>query len=460
MAQSGGFSMQHYKVGQVASLCGGDLVKTGSLSAKDVQFDSRLCSKGTVFFALTGENADGFSFIGSAADKGCSAVVVSREKAAEAKHRLGSSLCAIIAVSDPLRSLQLLAKNYISQFPKVSYVGITGSCGKTTTKEALASITAMMGPTVKTPGNFNSEIGLPLSLLQVQQDTEYGIFEMGIDHVGEMDRMVDMVKPSYALLTNIGISHLEKFGTQETIATEKGKIFHPDLEKGFLNKSCRFCTSLEKKAPHKIDYFGYDDLSFTDLGLDGWAIHSDGQTFFVKCVGRHLLLDVIGAIKVAKSMGATPSQIAQGLEGFVSMKGRSSIINGDVTIIEDYYNASLDSTNSILDYVQSLQWKGYKKAVLGPMKELGAKSVLAHNLIARHLMRSQLDSTFLYGAEMKGAYDLLKRTGYDKPVFFTDDFSELESKVGRDTRRGDLYLVKASRSVAMERIIPVIRDGR
>ena len=460
MEQHIGFATQQYGVGQVASLCGGTLVKNGTLIAEDVQFDSRLCSRGTVFFALPGEKEDGFSYIGEAASKGCSAVIVSLGKAMEAKQRLCSSPCAVIAVADPLRSLQLLAKNYISQFPKVSYIGITGSCGKTTTKEALAAITAMMGPTVKTPGNFNSEIGLPLSLLQVNKDTEYGIFEMGIDHVGEMDRMVEMVRPDFALLTNIGISHLEKFGTQETIAREKGKIFHPDLKEGFLNKSCRYCTFLEKKAPRKMHYFGYGDLSYTDLGLDGWAIHYEGQTFFVKCVGKHLLLDIIGAIKVAKSLGANPSQIAQGLEGFVSMKGRSSIINGEVTIIEDYYNASLDSTNSILDYLQSLQWKGYKKAVLGPMKELGAKSAQAHTLIARHLMRTQLDSTFLYGPEMKGAYDLLKKSGYGRGVFFTDDFSELETRVSKDTRRGDLFLVKASRSVAMERIIPAIRDGR
>jgi UDP-N-acetylmuramoyl-tripeptide--D-alanyl-D-alanine ligase len=460
MAKSGGFSTQHYKAGQVASFCGGTLVKNSSLVAEDVQIDSRNCSKGSVFFALKGEKNDGFSYIEQVASLGCSVVVVPLEKAKEANLRLNSYACAIIAVAEPLRALQLLAKNYLAQFTNVSYIGVTGSCGKTTTKEALSAITKTMGPTVKTPGNFNSEIGLPLSLLQVQQDTEYGVFEMGVDHVGEMDRMVDMVKPDYALLTNIGISHLEKFGTQEMIASEKAKIFHSSVREGFMNKSCRFSSLIEEKSQCNMNYFGYDEISYTDLGLDGWAIHSEGKTFFVKCVGKHLLMDVIGAIKVAKTLGATPSQIAEGLEGFVSMKGRSSIINGDVTIIEDYYNASLDSTNSILDYLETLQWKGYKKAVLGPMKELGAKSAQAHSLVARHLMKAHLDRTFLFGTEMKEAYDMLKRAGYGSGLFFTEDFSELENKVGKDTRFGDLYLVKASRSVAMERLIPTLRYGR
>uniref|UniRef100_UPI002A0A5A44 UDP-N-acetylmuramoyl-tripeptide--D-alanyl-D- alanine ligase n=1 Tax=uncultured Sphaerochaeta sp. TaxID=886478 RepID=UPI002A0A5A44 len=366
MARNGGFSNQYYSTGQVASFCGAIVVKEGSKTAQDVQIDSRSCSDGTVFFALPGEKVNGFSYILDVASRGASAVVVLLENAKEAKLLLKDFPCAILGVHDTLHSLQLLAKNYIAQFNGISYVGVTGSCGKSTTKEALASIARTLGSTVKTPGNLNSEIGLPLSLLQVQQDTKYGIFEMGIDHVGEMDRMVDMVKPDYALLTNIGLSHLEKFGTLQTIAREKGKIFHPALSEGFIHKTCKYIPSIEREAKKKLNYFSYDDMTYTDLGLDGWALHYEGETFIVKCVGKHLLLDVIGAIKVGKALGANPRQIAEGLEGFVPMKGRSTVINGDVTIIEDCYNASLDSTNSILDYVQALQWKGYKKAVLGP----------------------------------------------------------------------------------------------
>jgi UDP-N-acetylmuramoyl-tripeptide--D-alanyl-D-alanine ligase len=458
MAIHGGISGRHLAVRQLAALCEGTVAKDGDRYVEDVQVDSRKCTFGTVFFALPGERVDGVSFVGPAAANGCSAVVVPVGKAADAVSLLKEQPTAVIAVPDTVAALRLLAKNYIDRYSHARYVGVTGSCGKSTTKEAIAAIVRTMGKTVKTPGNLNSEIGLALSLLQMEPDTEYGIFEMGIDHVGEMDRMMQMVRPELALVTNIGISHLEKFGSREVIAREKCKIFHPDIEMGFLSSEFGYSSAIDKSVRDRLGYFDPADVLSTDLGLDGWAIHYEGQTFFVRAVGVHMLKDVVGAIKVAKALGASPEQVAYGLEGFVPMKGRCTVLSGEVTVIEDYYNASPDSTNSILDYLRALRWGGYKKAVLGPMKELGTESADAHKLVARNLMRSGLEQTFLYGTEMKDAYDLLRREGYDRELFFTEDFSELQGRVGKNARSGDLYLVKASRSVAMERLIPTLRD--
>ncbi|MBI9095769.1 MAG: UDP-N-acetylmuramoyl-tripeptide--D-alanyl-D-alanine ligase [Sphaerochaeta sp.] len=456
MANVGGFSNQRFPLAKVAAMCGGLVVRPSDCIIEDVQIDSRQCSSNSLFFALGGTREHGIMYVGDAAKHGCSAVVVPASEKERALAMLRPYACALILVQDPLKALQSLAREYRKMFTQVTNVGITGSCGKSTTKEALASITRTLGKTVKTPGNLNSEIGLPLSILQLENDTQFGIFEMGIDHVGEMDRMVDMLKPDIGLLTNIGISHLEKFTSRSTILAEKGKLFHPRMQMGFVSDDCPYTPILEKRSNLTLKRYGISDMQAVDRGIDGWDLTFEGERFHVSCVGRHLIRDVMGAIQVSLSLGASKRNIAEGLEGFRPMQGRSSVHKSGVTIIDDSYNASPDSTSSILSYLKALAWKGEKKIVLGPMKELGTESRKAHNLVARQLYASPMGSAYLYGEEMKGAYDLLKKGGYAPPLFYTEDFCELENHVVNASRKGDLFLLKASRSVAMERLIPAL----
>lgn len=454
MARFGGFSNQRFSLGKVAALCGGTLVRPSSRVVEDVQIDSRACSANSLFFALDGRKERGVRYVGDAALRGSAAVVVRFADQQEALEATKNFRCSVILVDDPLRALQTLATRYRQMMAQATTIGITGSCGKSTTKEALAAIAENLGKTVKTPGNLNSEIGLPLSILQLEEDTQYGIFEMGIDHVGEMERMVAMLKPDVGLLTNVGISHLEKFPNRRTILTEKGKLFHPRMQMGFVSDDCPYIQDLERSSKLTLKQYGLSDLRAVDRGLDGWDITLDGITFRVNCVGEHLLSDVMGAIKVGLSLGANRYDIAEALQGFTPLHGRSFVHKSDVTIIDDSYNASPDSTASILQYLSSLWWKGEKKVVLGPMKELGKESKRAHEQVARQLHAYPMGSTYLYGEEMKGAYDLLKRGGYDRPLWYTDDFTELENTVVSKSRHGDIFLLKASRSVAMERLIP------
>lgn len=456
MARVGGFSNQRYPLAKVAAMCGGLVVRPSDSVVEDVQIDSRKCSPNSLFFALDGEKERGIMYIGDAAKRGCTAVVVRYSDKAFALAMVEATSCSVMLVSDPLTALQGLAQRYRSMMSRATTVGITGSCGKSTTKEALASIARTLGKTVKTPGNYNSEIGLSLSILQLESDTQYGIFEMGIDHVGEMDRMVETLMPDIGLLTNIGISHLEKFVSRSTILAEKGKLFHPGMRMGFVSDDCPYTPILEKRSKLSLNQYGINDMQVVDRGIDGWDITCEGEAFHVSCVGRHLLRDVMGAIQVGIALGATGKRIAEGLDGFRAMQGRSFVHRSGVTIIDDSYNASPDSTSSILGYLRALTWKGEKKVVLGPMKELGRESSKAHALVARQLYASPMGSAYLYGQEMKGAYDLLKRSGYANSLFYTDDFGELEDHVVRASRQGDLFLLKASRSVAMERLIPAL----
>ncbi|NCC65642.1 MAG: UDP-N-acetylmuramoylalanyl-D-glutamate--2,6-diaminopimelate ligase, partial [Spirochaetia bacterium] len=334
---------------------------------------------------------------------------------------------------------------------------ITGSCGKSTTKEALGRILSELGPTAKTEGNLNSEYGLPLSLFGLDDRTRYSVFELGIDHVGEMDVMLSMFKPSIALLTNIGISHLEKLGSRKVIAQQKSKIFHPGLQAGFISRSCAYLPMIQANAPVLLQSYAARDIAAVDLGLEGWRITYKGMEFTVGAVGRHLLEDLVGAIAIGEYLGACALDIAQALDGFEPLKGRSYVDASDITIIDDSYNASLDSMQSILTYLSSLSYVGKKKVVLGPMKELGNLSVQAHRKIARILACSSFSSVYLYGREMEVARQELLKLGFLGDVFYTDDFYELEQRLTRAVAKGDLFLLKASRCLAFERLIPPLK---
>ncbi|MGH0054027.1 MAG: UDP-N-acetylmuramoyl-tripeptide--D-alanyl-D-alanine ligase [Sphaerochaetaceae bacterium] len=444
-----------FTASSIAGLCDATCIRSSSERIYDVQIDSRLCTKGSLFFALKGERSDGFSYIKSVSEKGAAAVVVPKARAQEA---LQQCACAVLVCDDVLSSLHALSRSYVSLFPGLTTVGITGSCGKSTTKEAIACIAGELGSTAKTPGNLNSEYGLPLSTFALQKQSRYGIFEMGIDHVGEMDRMVSILKPRIALLTNIGISHLEKLGSQAIIAREKAKIFHPGLEEGFVSRSCKHLSQIERQVSRTLNRYDVAAVNAIDLGLDGWLVTYQQETFQIRAVGSHLLEDIVGAIAVGTYLGASPREIAKALEGFTPMQGRSSVHRSDITIIDDSYNASLDSTRSILSYISSLQWKGEKKVVLGPMKELGNQSRSAHRSIADLLASSSFSRAYLYGREMAEAATQLKRRGYASKVSFTEDFGELEAAVEHQSNRGDLILLKASRSVGMERLIPSLTE--
>ncbi|NQT59239.1 MAG: UDP-N-acetylmuramoylalanyl-D-glutamate--2,6-diaminopimelate ligase, partial [Bacteroidetes bacterium] len=188
-------------------------------------------------------------------------------------------------------------------------------------------------------------------------------------------------------------------------------------------------------------------------GLQGWRIQYEDRTFVLKHVGVHNLLDALAAITVARDLGAEPKHIADGLESLEPLSGRSRVINGKITIIEDSYNSNLDSASRIIDYVKTLRWEGRKTVVLGSMKELGSTSGRAHKAIGRKVKSLAPSAAFLFGSEMESAYNLLIKENYTKKLIYTDCYEELESEVTTYTHDGDLLLLKGSRSMEMERLL-------
>lgn len=453
------FSTYKYGIFSVARFSQATVVKQTSKKILDVCIDSRKIKNNCLFVCLDGENFDGHDFILDAINKGASALLIKTNKVHEVLSKINNRDVGVLAVNSPLSGLQTLAKNYISQFPNVNYTAITGSVGKSTTKQALAALLSQAGNTVYTPNNYNSEIGLPLSLLQVDGTTDYGVFEMGIDHKGEMDKHLYMLTPNQALITTIGRSHIEQLKSRKRIAKEKGKLFHKDLDMAFISKGCNYKKLLCKKVKNNIFEYCYNDVQYEDKGLLGIEVILDNQRVRLPILGEHLLEDVVGAIAIAKRMGLDNTDILEGLSKFVPMRGRGSIVDGDITVIEDCYNASPISTNIILSYMRRVSWAGNKKAVLGSMKELGRNSRKAHVSIAKSVYTNSMESTFLYGQEMEGAYKYLKRENYQGELFYSDNFDDLTYAVDKNKKQGDLFLLKGSRSMAIERLIPTLQGA-
>ncbi|MFA5513416.1 MAG: UDP-N-acetylmuramoyl-tripeptide--D-alanyl-D-alanine ligase [Sphaerochaetaceae bacterium] len=454
--------MRQYRLKEIARIVDGVVVGTNQLSfVTSLTIDSKKCRNNSLFIALKGSNADGHSFVHEALTKGCVAALVSREKAPTLESELKTEKKALIIVNDPLKALQKLAQHHVNSFPSLKKIGITGSVGKTTTKEMVSSILSQMGKTAKTPGNYNSEIGLPLSLMEIDEKSEFGVFEMGVDEIGQMEQMVEIYKPNISLITNIGLSHIGKMGSLNQIAKEKGKIFHPESEAAFINENCRWTSYIKKRTSVEIKSYGTAFTrgirSVTPIGINGWTINYKGLPIHLKGVGKHNLSNALAAISIADYFKAEAEQIKEGLQNYTVVDGRSNIVGGEVTIIEDWYNSSVDSTSTILDYIESLKWNGRKVAILGSMKELGEFSETAHRQVADKVVNTNLDRVFLYGKEMKSAFDLLVEKGFKQNLFYTTNFEDLQNKVDQSTKKGDLVLLKGSRSMGMENLIPAIK---
>jgi len=445
---------------RMAEMAGGTILGSGSLGTiSSITIDSRKAGAGSLFVALPGAMQDGHEYVADAFAHGAACALVAASHAHRIKAKLGESKLLIV-VDDTLVALQKMAKAHVDAHPSVRKVGITGSCGKTTTKEMVASILSRMGKTAKTPGNFNSEIGLPISVFEIDEHTEYGVFEMGVDHVGEMDRMLDIWRPEVAVITNIGISHVGKMGSVQVIAKEKSKLFHPTIGSAFLAESERWSRYIGRLRNVDTIPFGMASTEgvgeIHSMGLQGWTIMYHQKPIHLRAVGRHNLMNALAAISIAQTMGAGTGDIVEGLDRFISVPGRSRVVDGAITVIEDYYNSSVDSTETILDYMGTLPWNGRKMAVLGSMKELGESSDAAHRRIAHRLIANGIEDIYLYGKEMESAWNELRAHGFDKNLFFTDDYESLRNRMLEDARKGDLVLVKGSRAMAMERLVPII----
>ncbi|HSV56077.1 MAG TPA: Mur ligase family protein, partial [Magnetospirillaceae bacterium] len=290
----------------LAVAVGGSIDGNPDAAASSVEVDSRLCGPGSLFAALPGEREDGHDYLKAALEAGATILLAGKEGWMRRESALASALqrsrVAAVLVPDSLAGLQEAARAWRLRFPSLVRVGITGSSGKTTTKECLGRILATRFRTAVNPGNMNSEIGLPQAMFTLRPEHEVGVFEMGINHPGEMDALVRVWEPSHALITNIGTAHIGILGSRRAIAEEKRKIFSRIAASGaaFAWEDDDFLGFLALGAPSVLRTFGPRTLEgfegSRDAGLDGWVIRYKGETIAFPLPGSHNLLDAMAAI--------------------------------------------------------------------------------------------------------------------------------------------------------------------
>ena len=429
-----------------------------------VSIDSRLIREGALFVALSGKSFDGHSFVEAAFANGASAALVERGKLNDfdltgAAKKMGKTL---IAVDDTLKGLQDAARIYLEKFPGLLKIGITGSSGKTTTKEIAAAIIGSEINTVMNPGNFNSESGLPLAIFDVRPCHEVGIFELGMNREGEIAALASILKPNIALITNIGSAHIGILGSKEAIAKEKKEIFSQFDGTGvaLIPENCEYRDFLADGINGRVIFYGDKFVwleGARDMGMEGSEIFWDGLNIRFPLPGRHNLANAFAAIAIALEVNVSAEAIKLGLEKVKPLFGRGEILRGKTTVIRDCYNANPESLARALEFCDNLDWPGRRVYVIGEMLELGENSCVAHEQAALQLARSKADKVYLYGKELAAAVGILEITALR--FLHTCDMDELSVDLSSYVRDKDLVLLKGSRGCALERLCDVLVEG-
>jgi len=432
-----------------------------ALTIDSVSIDSRTCEKGALFVPLKGENTDGHLYLRDAAEKGARLCFTAEEYWRENQNVLAEITdefgTEFLSVKDPLTALQRTAEYYLDGIKNVRRIGITGSSGKTTTKELIGAVLSEKGHAVVSEGNLNSEIGVCLAAFQVENGKDFAVFELGMNRIGEMDILARIVKPEVAVITNIGSAHIGLLGSRKTIALEKKKIFSlfSDDGVGFIHEDEPFFSLLASEVKGTIYPYGrktLDGFEYSrNLGLEGMILGWRGLEIPLALPGEIHIDNACAAIAVALHLGIGDQEIAAGLAKVRPLFGRGEIRRGPVDLICDYYNANPESMGEAIGFLHSLETEGRKIVLLGDMKELGDYARQAHLEVGEKLLAQPVDMVFLIGEQMKRVYDQLASTFGDR-VFWGDNPEKLAEQLKSILKRGDILLLKGSRAAALEEI--------
>lgn len=451
---------------------------TAEKGFSSVTTDSRKVSAGSLFVPLMGEFQDGHKYVAEAAAAGASVIFVDKSHVSscgrEFREISGNRGTVFVAVNNTLSALQQAAGFYVSLFPDLLKVAVTGSSGKTTAKEMLAAVFSRKFNTVKNEGNLNSETGLPLSVFNIRPEHQAGVFELGMNRRNEIAETARVLRPKLGLVTNIGSAHIGILGSRRAIAEEKKNIFSffDDTCTGFVPSSDDFAYFLADIPSGKVLFYGYPGkpgiTEAEDLGLEGFRIKYEGLDIFLHLPGRYNLQNAAGVVALASYAGFSPAEIKAGLESVRALPGRTEIldISDDrrrLTVIKDCYNANPDSMIHVLDFCAGLPRSGRLVFVLGSMLELGKESESAHRQAVEKAFSAGADAVFLFGEEMVSAWEKsAEENGRNKSgtaVFIPEDIGELSRKLSDFLKDGDTVLLKASRGMALERVLPALRGG-
>lgn len=407
---------------------------------KNVVMDSRKVTEGSLFFAINNGN----SYVKDVLDKGVSLVIADNTDVKDER---------IVKVSNTIATIQDLATKYRKKLD-IQVIGITGSNGKTTTKDIVYSLLSAKAKTLKTEGNYNNHIGLPYTLLNVTDEEKFVVLEMGMSSLGEIRRLGEISSPDYAIITNIGDSHIEFLKTRDNVFKAKTELLE------FVNKENTFvCGDDEYLAKLDVNRIGFNDnnthkIESYEFSDKGSKFVLDGKEYKISLLGKHNISNTAIAIELAKKIGLTDEEIQSGLKEIkISNMRFQEIKIGEDIYINDAYNASPTSMKAAIDTLNEIYNDKYKIAILGDMLELGENEVDYHIDVLNYLLDKKIKLIYLYGERMKKAYDIFMKSKSEEYRFWYYPTKEGIVESLKNIRMEKVILLKASRGTALEDII-------
>ena len=461
--------MKNMTLTNIARACNGRLLYPAENSRKETEhaeaagvvIDSRKAGENFIFVATKGERVDGHQFIPDVFAKGALGVVCEKEPE--------SLPGPCIVVEDSFEALKQIGEFYRQQLP-VKVVGITGSVGKTSTKEFVAAVLSMKYKVHKTLGNYNNEVGVPLTVLSMPEDTEVAVLEMGINHFGEMHNLSRIARPDICIMTNIGQCHLEFLGSREGILKAKSEMFDFMKEDGSvcINGDDDMLASIKEVKGKKPVTFGLSEqcrvyaADIKGKGLFGSeaVIHGNGESFAVQIPlpGEHMVYNALAAAAAGQLLGLTPEEIRDGIAAVESVSGRSHIVKlPDKVLIDDCYNANPVSMEAAIDLL--LQADGRRVAVMGDMFELGEQEKEMHARVGKYAVDKGVECIICAGKLARCIYEGAREAAGERKdgpaaeIFYFEDRESLLEGINQILKPGDTILIKASHGMGFEKVV-------
>jgi UDP-N-acetylmuramoyl-tripeptide--D-alanyl-D-alanine ligase len=441
---------------EIADMCGGVLHRASpSRTTRRISKDTRTLIPGDLYLALHGENHDGNVYAKDAAAKGAAGAILDA---------LRADLPAgfpVILVDDTLAALHRLAAAWRDRLA-LKVACVTGSSGKTSTKEFTAGVLSVRYRVVKTEGNLNNHIGLPLSILCASITDDAAVWEIGMNHPGEIAPLARLARPDLAVITNIGVAHIEYMGSREAIAAEKGALAEAVGSNGcvILPADEDFATDIASRTAARVVRTGLSSGAVTasniEMSAEGshFSVRAGNETVCasVSAPGEHMVRNALLAVAAGLELGLKLEECAEGLAAVRLAGGRLTrrILRG-VTVLDDTYNANPDSMDAALDTLGALRVSGRRIAVLGRMGELGEHAAVGYQRVGRNAARI-VDALIAVGPETVPLSETARAAGL-KEVHTTGDAAEAAGVLRQLAQEGDIVLIKGSRAARMERVI-------
>ncbi|MDX1762697.1 MAG: UDP-N-acetylmuramoyl-tripeptide--D-alanyl-D-alanine ligase [bacterium] len=460
----------------VLAATGGKLIRgSDRCRFSGVSIDSRTVQEGELFVAIRGDRFDGHSFSESVLEKGAAGMVVRDgwKPPRESRFDAPGNQADLIAVPDTLRALQDLAHHYRMTFA-IPVVAVTGTNGKTSTKEMIYAILNMGIRAFRSPGNLNNHIGVPLSLLKMGRETEAAVLEFGMSAAGEIRRLREIARPTVVVITNVSAGHMTQLKTLEAVARAKGEILEDLTAEGWavLNRDDPRVMALRQEVQGKILTFGFSpeaDVTADEIEILGeggsrfsLSMGNERKTVRLSRPGKHQIANALAAAAVARALGRPMAHIVQGLEtcDFPAMRWETTVLPNGAVVINDAYNANPGSVAAAIGTLEGLGGARRNIVVLGDMLELGAQSELLHREVGCLVATSGIASLVTVGDQARRIGEGALKCGMtEDQIICCHDWLEAVCALKALVGAHDRILVKASRGAGLERVVEALKEG-